>query len=255
MRWLFLLLLTANTLTFLWFYPRQMPEARVTVADDDQGLPELVLVSELNAKRKKLAGNDAATAGNTSQGEGKDTAAAMPQQPRSGANVPADQAIAVTTPAASTTQCFRIGPYASVDQTERSSLLLARAGWQADRSEVKDRVLVGKRMVLPGKMNQSVAQTKLYELQRKGIRDIAVIKDQGSFVVSLGFYSKQSSVERRQRELSRHGFQIQAVPVYRESKEYWLNASRVNGRDELPKIWKSLLKLTPGIGSSETNCR
>ena len=253
MRWFFLLLLTVNVLSFLWFYPRQMTETKVAVADDAQDLPKLVLVNEQNAKEKSLAINDGTEADGAGHNQEKNANAEL-QQPATNKQTPAGQAIAANIPEA-ITQCFRIGPYASADQTERSSMILARAGWQADRSEVKDRVLVGKRMVLPGKMNERIAQTRLAELQRKGIHDVAIIKDQGDFVVSLGFYSKQSSVERRQQELSRHGFRIQAVPVYRESKEYWLNASRVNGKDELPKIWGSLVKLVPGVGSSETNCR
>lgn len=252
MKWLFLTLLIANMLVFMWLFPgQQTHDAVVPVADEDRGLPRLVLVSELAAGQKQQASGEAA--GQAASEPVADSAATVVAEQSAGAQ--ADETQPEQARPAAVVQCFRIGPYAEAALANKSRDLLIAAGWQGDRSELRDRVLVGMRVMLPGPVSEAQARNSLNALQRKGIRDIAVIRDDGQYIVSLGFYSQQSSVTRRQQELARLGYQVRTAPSYRESVEYWLNVARADGQQELQQVWDRLVKLAPGIRSSKTNCR
>lgn len=120
--------------------------------------------------------------------------------------------------------CLSIGPLDSTDDIE------AMRRWLADQGGISI-LRIGERRELatywvyfPPFPSGSAAAEQLREMEEHGIEDIGVIpRGDNANAVSLGVYSRRSSLERRLAELRTKGYQPSVTPRYRTQKASWLD--------------------------------
>ena len=126
--------------------------------------------------------------------------------------------------------CLSIGPLDTDDDIKPMRKWLADQGGISILRIGERRELATYWVYFPPLPSKSAAAEQLREMEEHGIEDIGVIpRGDNANAVSLGVYSRRSSLERRLAELRTKGYQPSVTPRYRTQKASWLDVEFPQG--------------------------
>ena len=126
--------------------------------------------------------------------------------------------------------CLSIGPLDSNDDIERLQKWLEDQGGESVLRVGERRELATYWVYFRPFPNKSAADKQLRQMEENGVEDISVIpRGDNANAVSLGVYSRRSSLERRLAELQKKGYQPSVTPRYRTQKASWLDVEFPRG--------------------------
>jgi hypothetical protein len=241
MRWLALALIVANAVFFGWRYQERLEHAaseRAAPPPLPPGAPSLTLLSELDqlppartaAEAPQASAPQSLPAQNDTLGEVESRAAEAPPSASPGT----DQAVVGNGVASGI--CVNVGPFSTSKDTDEME------AWLATRAAALHRVAETVRSrrffwVYLSPTSREDAQQKLADLERKGVRDVLMIRRDGlQNAISLGLFTSQDSVNRRLAEVKKQGYQPIVVPRVENTERYWLRANLAVGFDDAGAI-------------------
>jgi hypothetical protein len=146
--------------------------------------------------------------------------------------------------------CYRAGPFSELEQVLAAARQLEERGVPSMRREETRPTVTGYRVYLPPFPTRQAAEAKRKELTRLGIRDHALIQEDGRYAVALGFYSVQANASKQQRRLEAKGVRAKLEPVQLSRTAYGLELTGSNLFDSLKDFsWGA-----SGVSLSEYNC-
>lgn len=194
-RTLFLVLVLANIVAFIWFgWLRPSPPSPSSTP-----LPRvqpLKLVAELTPAQR--------------------AALAKPLTP-----VPASVASADV----GAQSCMSYGPFPSAAAAETGGTRLRTGGASVTRRLVPGKVRQGYWVYLPpfGSRREAEAAAKL--LQQRGVKDLYVVTDEANRnAISLGVYSDRFGALAHQKKIRALGYRALVTERFRDAPRYWLDA-------------------------------
>lgn len=211
MKWLALLFLLGNLAFFGWRMnaPKAQPPTENPTASRSAHVNRLLLLSEVNSTELRQRGPTRARARDTSNADASGASNAQ-------ANSSDSQA------AAADAVCLSIGPVAGEEEIGRMGAWLNERGGKTQLRPNERRELALYWLYLPPYPSKEDARQQVLEMKEKGVEDIFTIKngDQAN-AISLGVYSRKTSLERRLAELKSKGYTPQVAPRYRQKKATW----------------------------------
>lgn len=197
MRTLFLVLVLANVVAFIWFgWLRPSPPSPSSTP-----LPQvqaLKLIAELTPAQR--------------------AALAKPLAP-----APALAGAAAADAAAQS--CVSYGPFPSAVAAETGSTRLHAGGASVTQRLVPGKVRQGYWVYLPpfGSRREAEAAAKL--LQQRGVKDLYVVTDEANRnAISLGVYSDRFGALAHQKKIRALGYRALVTERFRDAPRYWLDA-------------------------------
>jgi hypothetical protein len=122
--------------------------------------------------------------------------------------------------------CFSIGPVQEGAEVENMRAWLEQRGGQASLRSGERRELALYWVFFPPLGSRDAARTRVAELTSKGIEDIFMIhRGDMANAVSLGVYSRKTSLERRLAELRKEGYDPEVTSRYRQKKATWYDVA------------------------------
>lgn len=121
--------------------------------------------------------------------------------------------------------CFRFGPLDTPEIITEVKLWLEdhKATTHLKRGERRELALYW--LFLPPAPDRDTAVQKVLTMRDAGIEDISVIaRGDMANAISLGVYSRRTSLDRRLAELKKHGHSPSVSPRYRTKKAAWVEA-------------------------------
>ncbi|MGH8292237.1 MAG: SPOR domain-containing protein [Gammaproteobacteria bacterium] len=197
MRSLFLVLVLANVVAFIWFgWLRPSPSSPSSTP-----LPRvqpLKLIAELTPAQR--------------------AALAKPLAPVPG---PASAASADV----SAQSCVSYGPFPSVVAAETSSTRLRAGGASVTQRLVPGKVRQGYWVYLPPFGSRREAEAAAGLLQQRGVKDLYVVTDEANRnAISLGVYSDRFGALAHQKKIRALGYRALVTERFRDAPRYWLDA-------------------------------
>jgi SPOR domain len=204
MRIVFLTLVLANVVAFIWYGWLKAP---MQAAQQMTPLPHvrpLKLISELTpAERQSLV-------------------KASTPAPRAQAVTPETAAIAVTN---APQMCMSYGPFPSTETEKIGVTRLQKAGATITQRTVPGKVRLGYWVYLPpfGSRREAEAAAKL--LKARGVKDIYVVNDEANRnAISLGLYRDRYGALAHQKTIRALGYRPLLTERFRDVPNYWLDA-------------------------------
>ncbi len=261
MRFFFLLLLLGNIAFFTWHFQlgaySKMDASAEVFARTDPGVAELVMLSERAQRETTLA---QLTERPPEPGA---PPAAAPVPTPAPAPLPAPAPVrpasppAPASPARILERCIVAGPYESMEVAEDARRTAVQAGIHAEIEETGRQVPAGFWVLLEGRYTAAEARRIRREMDDKGLQDIAITPlEDGTHAISLGIYSRQTTLEDRRREIIAQGY----VPVVRERTRteiaYSLRlALKAEDLRPMTRLITSLVDMDPRIEWRDVDCR
>jgi hypothetical protein len=122
--------------------------------------------------------------------------------------------------------CFSIGPVLDGAEVENMRAWLEQRGGQASLRSGERRELTLYWVFFPPLDSREAARTRVAELTSKGVEDIFMIhRGDMANAVSLGVYSRKTSLKRRLAELRKEGYDPEVTPRYRQKKATWYDVA------------------------------
>ncbi len=138
--------------------------------------------------------------------------------------------------------CVSVGAFRNPrDLDDAQAWLRSRGAKIVDVSHETSETIKNYRVYLPPFESRKSATKEMREMQRRGVRDIAVILT-GPLknAVSLGIYAERENLERRLARLDRLGYSVVWEPHTTAIEEYLTIKAHANGApDELRDAWAS----------------
>ena len=130
------------------------------------------------------------------------------------------------------TICRRLGPF---KQKDKLLALMTAIEDDIDGYEVRDEQGTAKAYRVATETFDSFTRAKELndEMKHAGVKDIAVIKRDGGYSVSLGVFSKQQSANRRQASIAKLGYECEVIPQQGTGTIYWAEVTTSKTEDEL----------------------
>ena len=253
MKWLFIVLLTANLLYFGWEFDRQIT---MDLANARQalkvpaGTESLELISEMNVL-PSVRGQQASAQNVNETGEELSTTPDILQTDIKIEEEFVNQLVTQLPDIVSTdisgdlvneeSMCFTFGPFP--DNQQASELIEWFAEYQV---QYEQRLETGREkqlfwIYLQPEGSRNSAMEAIEDLKKKGIKDYRLIES-GNMqnAISLGLFSTQASVNKRLNELKDKGYHPVVIP-YRDAEAVsWIDV-RLNGqRDILNRMFTGL---------------
>lgn len=138
--------------------------------------------------------------------------------------------------------CVSVGAFRNPrDLDDAQAWLRSRGAKIVDVSHETSETIENYRVYLPPFENRNSATEKMREMQRRGVRDIAVIqKGPLKNAVSLGIYAERGNLERRLARLDRLGYSVVWEPNATAVEEHLTIKAHANGApDALRDAWAS----------------
>lgn len=203
MRKLFLALVLANIVAFIWYGWLREPAQATHQMSPLPHVQPLKLISELTPTERQALVKASASA-------------PTPILPALTA-VPASQnAIQV---------CASYGPFPSTEAAQTGYARLQKAGNQVTQHTVPGKVRLGYWVYLPpfGSHREADAAAKL--LKTRGVKDLYVVTDEANRnAISLGVFSDRFGALARQKKIREMGYHPLLSERFRDSPRYWLDA-------------------------------
>lgn len=197
MRTLFLILVLANIVAFIWFGWLRPPAQAPSFTPLPQ-VKALKLIAELTpAERRTLASSRESTP--------------VPASPTS-TDVGAES-------------CMSYGPFPSAEAAASGSMRLRSGGASVTQRLVPGKVRSGYWVYLPpfGSRREAEAAAKL--LLQRGVKDLYVVTDDANRnAISLGVYSDRFGALAHQKKIRELGYRPLLTERFRDTPRYWLDA-------------------------------
>jgi len=252
MRAVALLLLMANLVFFAWQYPQQQfldsrqmersPGAGGTDKTQSPAEPLMMLKELPSTVAEKIVTVDAAK-----PPAAKKTPAIETAKPPAATETPA-----VTAPPVPT--CWTLGPFADSRQADRSLAILGKEGVKGKMQKRSDNTLAGYRVQLSAQGTKAAAERTMNELRGRGIKDIALRTNDGTYSVSLGFFTKLESAQQRSTIIRKLGYKALIQNVYREQVRFRLELYQVADISRLDKAWARVSAAYPMVKRQSMKC-
>lgn len=203
MRWVVLLLLAANLAFLGWRLNADEAPPPPAAISRVSHVNRLLLLAEMDARELRS------------------------RAPERSLETRVDSAPDANSPARSQTPsgvCFSIGPVPSDDGQRRMNEWLVERGGQANLKSGERRELALYWIYFPPLETRDAARARVSEMQSKGIEDIFTIsRGDMAKAVSLGVYSRKTSLDRRMAELEEKGYKPKVALRYRQKKGTWFD--------------------------------
>lgn len=137
-----------------------------------------------------------------------------------------------TTVAAATGSCVRAGGFGNRDDAAAAAEWIQARGAEVIELRHEEHQVVKSHWVyLPAFATRDAAVAQMRELHQQGVRDIAIVQQDGpAAIVSLGVYRNRDNMRRRVAQLEQLGYAARAAPETEVTSEYLITA-RVAGTD------------------------
>jgi hypothetical protein len=203
MRKVFLVLVLANVVAFIWYGWLRTPAETAHQMSPLPHVQPLKLISELSSTEKQALNKASAPA-------------------------PALAVAALTVARASQNVirvCASYGPFPSTEAAQTGFARLQKAGNQVTQRTVPGKVRLGYWVYLPpfGSHREADAAAKL--LKTRGVKDLYVVTDEANRnAISLGVFSDRFGALARQKKIREMGYHPLLSERFRDSPHYWLDA-------------------------------
>ena len=122
--------------------------------------------------------------------------------------------------------CFHIGPFPDVDLVARAETRLNELPLTYSRRAEEVRRVTGYLVYLPPLPSPKVAERKRRELTRLGIKDHALMQEEGmQNAISLGLFTVEANAASRVRELAAKKVQARIQPFQQTRTRFWLDVA------------------------------
>lgn len=208
--WLFYALLVCNGLFFAWqWFDRESKSDEVVAQGAQQKTPTgLRLLSEVDDTELRPRARAGAQTVESKASPSK--------------HARISDAVANSSPAP---VCYSLGPLPGEGEVEqlRGWVLAAGGAPRVRMAQRREHTLSW--VYLPPFATRDEAVRVAQEMARSGIKDIfAIPRGDMANAISLGVYARNSSLERRLRQLKARGYDASVLPRYRAQPEYWMDA-------------------------------
>jgi len=203
MRKVFLLLVLANVVAFIWYGWLRTPAETTHQISPLPHVQPLRLISELTSAEKQSLNKVSAPA---------PTPAVTAQT-----IAPASQNVKQV--------CASYGPFPSTEAAQRGFVRLQKAGNEVTQRTVPGKVRLGYWVYLPpfGSHREADAAAKL--LKTRGVKDLYVVTDEANRnAISLGVFSDRFGALARQKKIRELGYHPLLSERFRDAPRYWLDA-------------------------------
>lgn len=148
--------------------------------------------------------------------------------------------------------CFSIGPLSSQEDVERIGVWLSSRGGDPRLREGERREISVFWVYFPPFPSREIATKRVSSMREAQIEDIYVIpRGDMTNAVSLGLYSRRTSLDRRLAELRGKGYEPSIVPRYKTSKASWFDVKFPDGF-EFPE--ERFAEIFPDTDATAANC-
>jgi len=133
------------------------------------------------------------------------------------------------------TICRRLGPF---KQKDRLKALMSALEASIDGYEIRDEEGTARTYRVETGPLESYQEAKALdaELKEAGVEDIAIIKRDGSYSISLGVFSRERTASRRQASIEKLGYDCEIVSQQSSKTLYWAEITTTTTEDELSKL-------------------
>ena len=122
--------------------------------------------------------------------------------------------------------CFHIGPFPDANVVARAETRLNELQLTYARRSEDTRTVTGYLVYLPPLPSQKAAERKRQELTRLGIKDHALMQEEGmQNAISLGLFAVEANAESRVRELASKKLQARIQPFQQARTRFWLDVA------------------------------
>lgn len=153
-------------------------------------------------------------------------------------------AAAVTTPAVTDqenvpdgpqTICRRLGPF---KDKERLLAVMGALETRIDGYEIRDEKATDNayRVEIAELASYQEARAVDSELKESGVKDIAIIKREGDYSISLGVFRREQSAGKRQASIQDMGYDCRVVAQPVSKTLYWAEVTTTTSEDELSQL-------------------
>jgi len=120
--------------------------------------------------------------------------------------------------------CIQLGPFTDSVLVTRAETRLSEMRLEFVRRTEEATMVTGYRVYLPPLASKEAAERKRKELARLGLKDHAVIQEEGWHnAISLGLFSVEANAEGRVRELAAKGVKAKVQPLTQSRTRTWLD--------------------------------
>ena len=239
MKWIVYLLLATNLGLFIWKIRdhQQLQVAAPAVMVQDNQVNRLPLLSEMSSDAVRArepetlpASGDtkvASTSSNTSDGTKAENTAVTHHQ------------------------CYTVGPLQDPQSTVKVNDWLNERQASFAIREDQRRETARYWVYFPPLESREAASNRVEVMRGAGIDDLIIIpRGDMTNAISLGVYTRKTSVDRRLAQLQAKGYQPSVVPRYRTVKATWVDVLMTEFEDEMD----AFLAAFPALGVNRTNC-
>jgi cell division septation protein DedD len=255
MRWIFLLLLTANIAYVAWELNQPGTHERQLVPEDP-AVPKLVLLSEL--PQAAPASPDATTTATQGEAEQKTTspvqAEAENNQKTEKVEVPPPAQPEPKQPVQPSFACYTLGPFRDIADLRKLTRdihdYVVEASFRSHDEQEQSMYWV----YLPRQKNHEAANALADRLKSKKIRDYYVVpKGDQANAISLGHFKEKERAQSLQKKVKAAGFPALMEPVFKTYTIYWLDY-RVQTNRTIPSSALDLSNM-PGVSRLDRDCK
>ena len=262
MKWVFILLLLANTVYLGWEIDRDTRLDRANLSSAIKvpaGTQRLILLSELEklpeTRSQIKLDNNLSTEyfnsepvlpielnPNTEQMLGTlltdTTVSQVNNQIQAYENVAEGLPLSSSNPVSIVKVCYTYGPIPNLEESILFSDWLDERGIIYNRRQTDEQ---GKQLFwvyLAPQESRAQAEAALKDLKQKGVKDLRLIRE-GDLLnaISLGLFSSQAAVNRRLNEIKAKGYQSVAVPYSGGNKIHWFDVGVVKNSDYIDDLF------------------
>jgi hypothetical protein len=120
--------------------------------------------------------------------------------------------------------CLQVGPFTNTVLLTQAEARLSELHLEFVRRTEETTMVTGYRVYLPPLASKEAAERKRKELTRLGLKDHAVIQEEGwRNAISLGLFSVEANAEGRVRELAAKGVKAKVQPLTQSRTRTWLD--------------------------------
>ncbi|HFC53182.1 MAG TPA: SPOR domain-containing protein [Gammaproteobacteria bacterium] len=262
MRRLFLLLLLANGLLFLWNWFGANDDGAAQRAAEIRSQPrggrQLVLLSELNPPTEKDEEPPPAAQRPTRRTAAAPAPGREPAAPAGAksSSPPAPRPVERPAAASARENCHVLGPFANASEVQRLLARVESTPAVVERRWSSPHQKPGYWVHIPPADSSSEARAVLRRLSSLGGgSDIQLITSGGMrHAISLGIFSTPEKARRRMEEVQRLGFEVAINEVQIRKRQYWLALRGSRGKGLSRRLMDNLLKGYEGVKVERRPC-
>lgn len=211
MRILFLALVLANVVAFIWFGWLSPPAQTLNQSTPLPNVQPLQLITELTPEEQQELGKSSAPP------IAAPAIASTVAAPVSTTNAAASQTVAQS--------CDSYGPFPNTEAMRTGVTRLQQAGTSVMQRVVPGKVRMGYWVYLPPFSSRREADAAAKLLKGRGVKDIYVVTDEANRnAISLGVFSDRGGAVARQKRMQGLGYHPVLTERFRDSPRYWLDA-------------------------------